>query len=100
VGNTVSIVTGAALGGICLSLLQSDVHAMWLPDGWSPFLLLFFASSAARLVALPLLARIPRLDVEITVPAVRILSVRPDGSEPDPPVLPSLPDRAEGMPRN
>lgn len=82
--NTAAWVGGSLIGGILLMSLEASFNG---------YLLVFGLSSAGRLVALLLLARVPSIVVDSDGMGIRTVSVRPGGSGMDAPVLPSLPDR-------
>lgn len=74
-------VLGSLVGAALLSLLGRRIEA---------YLALFALSSTARLLTLPLLARVPRLSVDSASLSTRTVAVRPDGGMIDRPVLASI----------
>ena len=75
---------GAVVGGLGLAIMGEK------PDA---YLVLFSLSSVCRLLALVFLSRVPRMQIEVVVPALRILSLRPsDDGGVDAPVLPTIPE--------
>lgn len=84
--NTIAWVSGALLGGWVL---------LHFGASYNGYLIVFALSSVARLAALALLTRIPRLSVESAEVGVRTVAVRPSMASLDAPVLPSLPDQVE-----
>lgn len=84
--NTTGWVSGAIIGGLILKLAGTS---------YATYLVIFGASSAARLLALLLLARVRDVKVESASVGVRTMAVRPGSASLDAPVLPSLPDEVE-----
>lgn len=84
--NTSAWVTGALIGGLPLYNLELS---------FSAYLTVFAVSSVGRLVALLLLARVPRLVVDSDQVGVRTVAVRPSAASIDTPILPSLPDQQD-----
>jgi MFS family permease len=83
-GNASATAIGALIGGVGLAAMGEK------PDA---YLVLFTLSSICRLVALVFLSRVPRMQIEVVVPALRILSLRPsDDGGVDTPVLPTIPE--------
>jgi MFS family permease len=83
VGNAFAMALGAAFGALILS---------GLGEAKPTYLLLFGVSSVCRALALGLLARVPRMRIDVVVPALRILSLRSsDEASLDRPVLPTIP---------
>lgn len=84
-GNALATVTGACIGAVALAMLGETSDS---------YLLLFGLSSICRVLALVFLARVPRMHIEVVVPAMRILSLSPsEDAGLDRPVLPSIPDK-------
>jgi MFS family permease len=79
-GNAAALVVGSLIGASLLQML-GETH--------TSYLVLFGVSSIARLFTLPLIASAPERAVE-TVPAVRVIAVRPDEGGEDRPILPSM----------
>ncbi|MGE0759540.1 MAG: MFS transporter [Pirellulaceae bacterium] len=87
VGNALATAVGASLGALGLAILGETAPS---------YLLLFGISSVCRLMAIAFLARVPRMHVDVVVPALRILSLRSsDEASLDRPVLPTIPPRPE-----
>jgi MFS family permease len=84
--NTTGWVCGALIGGLILKLAGTS---------YSTYLIIFGASSVARLLALALLARVRDVPVKSAGVSVRTVAVRPGSASLDTPVLPSLPDEVE-----
>ena len=82
--NTVAWVAGSLVGGLILFSFDTSFNG---------YLVIFAASSVARLAALALLARVPRIIVDSDQMAVRTVAVRPGAASLNTPVLPSLPDQ-------
>lgn len=82
--NTTAWVVGALFGAAILWSLDAS---------FGGYLLVFVVSSAGRLGALLLLARIPKLIVDSDEMSVRTVAIRPGAASMDTPVLPSLPDQ-------
>ena len=82
--NTAAWVGGSLLGGALLYSCDASFRG---------YLWVFASSSLARLAALLLLTRVPRIDVEADEMGVRTVAVRPGSATLDTPVLPSLPDQ-------
>lgn len=83
VGNALATACGALLGG-CYLWTAGERPAVYLT--------LFGVSSLARLAALVFLARVPATDVRATtLPARRIVGLRPSVGSVDRPILASLP---------
>jgi MFS family permease len=82
--NTVAWVAGSLVGGLILFSFDTSFNG---------YLVIFAASSVARLAALALLARVPRMIVDSDQMAVRTVAVRPGAASLNTPVLPSLPDQ-------
>jgi MFS family permease len=85
-GNALAIVIGSTLGGWLLHGF-GETHAAY---AW-----VFAVSSAARLVTLPLLARVRRAAVGDPSVGLQTLTVRPSDGSIDGPILPSLHHREE-----
>jgi MFS family permease len=87
--NTTAWVFGAAIGGLVLGSLGTSRYG---------YLLLFAVSSLGRLLALPLLKRVPSTRVPAAAIGVRTVGVRPMTASIDSPILPGLPDQTpEGL---
>jgi hypothetical protein len=87
VGNAFAMALGAALGACVLS---------GVGEAKPTYLLLFGVSSVCRALALGLLARVPRMQIDVVVPALRILTLRSsDEGSLDRPVLPTIPPRPQ-----
>jgi MFS family permease len=84
--NTIAWVGGSLIGGWLL--LHYDAS-------FNGYLMVFGLSSVARLGALTLLTRVPRMNVQSDQMGVRTVAVRPSMASLDTPVLPSLPDQME-----
>lgn len=102
-GNSLAIVTGSVIAALMFRGCQGELT--WLVEhtlGWhlvsrwgnsmtAVFLGVFLLSTLARLVALVLLARIPRLDVHLVgMPSTRTVAVTPNAGSIEQPILPSL----------
>ena len=87
-GNAAALVVGGLIGAAILQL-GSESHAAYL--------VLFGASSVARLCTVLLLRQAPEGPTEVVQPAVRVISVHAEEGGVDRPILPSLgekPDKA------
>lgn len=82
--NTAAWVLGSALGGLLLHYLGAARFG---------YLLLFGISSLGRVLALPLLARVPVTRVAAQAIGIRTVGVRPMTASIDSPILASLPDQ-------
>lgn len=82
--NTSAWVLGSLFGALILSMMGGTFES---------YLWVFGLSSVARGFALMLLARLPALDVAANEVSIRTMAVRLNGTSPDAPVLPSLPDQ-------
>jgi MFS family permease len=82
--NTTAWVAGSLIGGAMLYSFDASYRT---------YLVIFALSSAGRLAALLLLARVPRLVVDSDELSVRTIAIRPGDASLDVPVLPSLPDQ-------
>jgi hypothetical protein len=83
--------------GNALCMLGGSLIGAWLlrhaaPDG-SAYALVFTVSTLARLAALPLLRRVPRLDVRRPPIPTRQVAVRPSIASIQPPVVAAVPRR-------
>jgi MFS family permease len=84
-GNAAALVVGGLIGAAILQL-GSESH--------TAYLVLFGASSLARLCTVWLLRGAPEPQIEIVQPALRVISVHAEEGSVDRPILPSLGDRA------
>lgn len=82
--NTAAWVLGAGIGGLVLGGLGASRFG---------YLILFAVSSLGRLLALPLLKRVPAKRVPADAIGVRTVGVRPMTASIDAPILPGLPDQ-------
>lgn len=83
-GNASATAIGAVVGGLGLAFMGENSDS---------YLVLFTLSSVCRLLALVFLSRVPRMQIEVVVPALRILSLRSsDDGSLDTPVLPTIPE--------
>lgn len=83
-GNAAALVVGGLIGA-CILQLGNESH--------TAYLVLFGASSMARLCTVLLLRGAPERAVEVTQPAVRVISVHAEEGGVDRPILPSLSER-------
>jgi MFS family permease len=87
VGNALATAIGALLGASVLSL--------W-GEVTSTYLFLFGISSLCRMLALVFLVRVPDMQIEFTMPALRVLALRSsDEASLDRPVLPTIPAKPQ-----
>ncbi len=85
--NALALVLGALLGAGWLALIG---------ESHSSYLQLFGLSSAARLLALAFLLRVPQMEIRAVALTLRTLALRPsDGGSFDRPVLSTLEDEAD-----
>ncbi|MCG6157468.1 MFS transporter [Rubinisphaera margarita] len=77
-------VSGSLFGGLILYTMQTS---------FTSYLLIFGLSALGRVLALGLLARVPKIEVESQEIGMRTIAVRPNGANLDAPVLPSMPDQ-------
>lgn len=88
--------------GNALCMLGGSLIGAWIlrnggADG-SAYHVVFAASTLARLAALPLLLRVPRLDVRRAPIPTRQVAVRPSLGAIQPPVVAAVPRRQRGAP--
>lgn len=84
--NTLAVVAGSLVGGLLLVAGGTT---------FSAYLLVFALSGVARLVALPLLARVTPRHVQPREVAMRTMAVRPNTASLDVPILPGSPAVAQ-----
>lgn len=87
--NTLAWVGGSLAGGAVLYFSGTS---------YDSYLWIFGLSSLGRCLALVLLARLPKMEVEADPMALRPVAVRPNSAGLDAPVLPSLPDQVSEHP--
>jgi MFS family permease len=85
-GNTAALAGGALAGGALLSLFG---------PGAAAYLTLFGLSSALRVLALPLLQRVPEPERRPAAPATRVIGMQPEGGSDARPILSSMTPETE-----